>query len=111
MVDSISSNMAAPLGAQASAAHVPARPEPAVQVTGTAAGRHGGNATTQHGGKTHTPRGAESPEQAFEEINTTEQAWGTGMRFENGEDTQPEVVSVSATKMGERRDQNPNEEM
>lgn len=111
MVDSISSNVAAPLGAQASAAPVPARPEPAVQVTGTAAGRHGGNATAQQGGNTHIPRGAESPEQAFEEINTMMQAWDTGMRFEIDEDTQRVVVSIIDTKSGDVLRQIPSEEV
>jgi len=110
MVDSISSNMAVPLSALAGAAPTPARPEPAVQVTATANSRNGGNATS-HDGAARRPETAETPEQAFDEINAVMQAWDTGMRFEIDEDTQQLVVSIIDTTTGDVLRQIPSEEV
>ncbi len=111
MVDSISSNMASPQSALISAAPTPARPEPAVQVTGAAAGRNGGNATAQQGSTAYAAAAPAPLDQAFEEINAAMQAWDTGMRFEIDEDTQRLVVSVVDTKTGDVLRQIPSEEV
>ena len=111
MVDSISSNMAAPLSGLADAAATQQRPEPAVQVTHTERGRNGGNATSQQGGAFSRNDGSGSVEDAFEEINAAMQAWDTGMRFEIDEDTQQLVVSVIDTKSGDVLRQIPSEEV
>ena len=110
MVDSISSNMAAPLSGLADGTPTPHRPEPAVQVTQAAGARNGGNATAQQG---DTPQrdGGVAIEQAFEEINAAMQAWDTGMRFEIDEDTHKVVVSIVDTKSGEVLRQIPSEEV
>lgn len=108
MVDSISSNMASPLSGFANAAPTPQRPEPAVQVTNTAAGRNGGNATAQQGNGNEASRPATD---TFEEINNAMQAWDTGLRFEIDEDTQQLVVSIVDSKTGEVIRQVPNEEV
>lgn len=110
MVDSISSNMAAPGFGLASGEPTAQRPEPAVQVTQVAAARNGGNATGYQNGA--APRdGKASVEEAFEEINAAMQAWDTGMRFEIDEDTQQVVVSIVDTKSGDVLRQIPSEEV
>ena len=109
MVDSISSNMPAPMGGHTDPALNAQRPEPAVQVTGAAAGRHGGNATTQQ--EQGFTRSGASTEEAFDEINAAMEAWSTGMRFELDEDTQQMVVSIIDTKSGDVLRQIPSEEV
>ena len=109
MVDSISSNMPASLGGHTDPAYNAQRPEPAVQVTHTAAGRNGGNATTQQ--EQGYSRSGASPDEAFEEINAAMDAWSTGMRFELDEDTQQMVVSIIDTKSGDVLRQIPSEEV
>lgn len=111
MVDSISSNMPAPLSALADTAPTQARPEPAVQVTGTAAARNGGDAAARQNGAGAQRGGAEHPQEAFEEINAAMQAWDTGMRFEIDEDTQELVVSIIDSQSGEVLRQIPSEEV
>ena len=111
MVDSISSSTPVPLSTQAAAAPTPARPEPAVQVTDAAAGRHGGNATAGREDSRHRSDATGTPESPFEEINAAMQAWDTGMRFEIDEDTQRLVVSVIDTQSGEVLRQIPSEEV
>ena len=111
MVDSISSNMAAPLSALAGANPTPARPEPAIQVTGAAAGRNGGNAASQQGGNAASPDTPRPMEETFDEINAAMQAWNTGMRFEIDEDTHQLVVSIIDTKSGDVLRQIPSEEV
>ncbi len=111
MVDSISSNMAAPVSGLADAAVNQQRPEPAVQVTQAEAGRNGGNATAQQGGAFPGKDSAGSIEDAFEQINAAMQAWSTGMRFELDEDTQRMVVSIINTESGEVLRQIPSEEV
>lgn len=109
MVDSISSNMAAPFGGPTDAAASAQRPEPAVQVTRSEAARNGGNATTQQGDEFSRAYG--SADEAFEEINAAMEAWATGMRFELDEDTQQMVVSIIDTKSGDILRQIPSEEV
>ena len=112
MVDSISSNIASALPAQAGSEPAPARPEPAVQVTAAAEARNGGNATARQGSgdsAAHTAPGAR--DDLFEEINSAMQAWSTGMRFEIDEDTQQLVVSIIDTKSGEVLRQIPSDEV
>src|SRR5690606_29023087 len=83
----------------------------AVQVTGAAAARNGGNAASnQNGAGAHTDAGVK-PEDAFEEINSAMEAWATGMRFELDEDTQQLVVSIIDTQSGEVLRQIPSEEV
>ena len=106
MVDSISSNMASPYTGIADPAATPQRPEPAVQVTRSEAGRNGGNAASQDRA---LPRG--DVEATFEEINNAMQAWSTGMRFEIDEDTQQLVVSIIDSKTGDVIRQVPGEEV
>lgn len=110
MVDSISSNMPAPLPALAGGTPAPVRPEPAVRVTHSAEARNGGNATAGHQGAGTQP-GTARPEDAFEEINAAMKAWDTGMRFEIDEDTQQLVVSIVDTESGEVLRQIPSEEV
>jgi len=112
MVDSISSNMAAPLSGPADSPAALQRPEPAVKVTHTESGRNGGNATAQSG-NTFPPsqNGYPIEEAFFEEINSAMQAWDTGMRFEIDEDTQQLVVSIIDTKSGDVLRQIPSEEV
>jgi len=110
MVDSISSNLAAGLSVPASSP-APARPEPAVQVTATAHVQNGGDAARSQSdtsGRGGTPQGVAD---AFDEINSTMEAWNTGMRFEIDEDTQQLVVSVIDTNSGEVLRQIPSEEV
>jgi flagellar protein FlaG len=109
MVDSISNNMAAPQSTLATPTQV--LPEPAVQVTSAAAGRHGGNATPQHGGKGYPQSTFDNPEQAFDEINAMMKAWDTGLRFEIDEDTHKVVVSIIDTTTGDVLRQIPSEEV
>lgn len=111
MVDSISSNMAAAQAGMPGAAPMPARPEPAVQVTGASAGRNGGDAAAQHGSTGQPFGSASTAEDAFEQINAAMQAWDTGMRFEIDEDTQQLVVSIVDTKTGDVLRQIPSEEV
>lgn len=111
MVDSISNNMPAPVPALSGATPTAARPEPAVQVTSTAAARNGGNATAQQFGNGAKPQGPAQIEEAFEEINAAMQAWDTGMRFEIDEDTQQVVVSIIDTQSGDVLRQIPSEEV
>jgi len=111
MVDSISSHVPAPLPVPAEAAVVATRPEPAVQVTSSNAGRNGGNAAGQHGNTNSRAGNPASIEDAFEEINAAMQAWDTGMRFEIDEDTQQLVVSIIDTKSGDVLRQIPSEEV
>lgn len=111
MVDSISSNMAGPQPGTPVAAPMPARPEPAVQVTTVSAGRNGGNATAQQGQTGQPSGGSPTLEDAFEQINAAMQAWDTGMRFEIDEDTQQLVVSIVDTKTGDVLRQIPSEEV
>lgn len=108
MVDSISSNMPVPLSTQADAAPTQTRPEPAVQVTGAAATRNGGNAAS---GQESVFARAGASENPFEEINAAMQAWSTGMRFEIDEDTQQLVVSIIDSESGEVLRQIPSEEV
>lgn len=111
MVDSISSNIPAPLSGLADAAATPQRPEPAVQVTRPESGRNGGDAATRQDGTFPRADAGGTVEDAFDEINTAMQAWDTGMRFEIDEDTQQLVVSVIDTKSGDVLRQIPSEEV
>ena len=110
MVDSISSNMPAGLPVPASSP-VPARPDPAVQVTASAEARNGGDAARRHGDTGSRSDAPQNPADAFDEINSTMEAWNTGMRFEIDEDTQQLVVSVIDTNSGEVLRQIPSEEV
>jgi Uncharacterized flagellar protein FlaG len=110
MVDSISSNMAAGLPVPANTP-APTRPEPAVQVTGAAEVRNGGDAARGQGNLGGRANAPQNTEEAFEEINAAMQAWNTGMRFEIDEDTQKLVVSVVDTQSGEVLRQIPSEEV
>lgn len=111
MVDSISSNMPAPMPVPAEAAVTAARPEPAVKVTGSAAGRNGGNAASQQDNANVRSDSSASMEEAFDEINAAMQAWDTGMKFEIDEDTHQVVVSIIDTKSGDVLRQIPSEEV
>ena len=111
MVDSISSNLPAPMAVPGTGAHAPERPEPAVQVTGAAAARNGGDAASYRNGAGTNSGSAVKPEEAFEEINSAMQAWATGMRFELDEDTQRLVVSIIDTQSGDVLRQIPSEEV
>ncbi len=106
MMDSISSNMPAPLAGFMNASATPARPEPAVQVTRTEGGLNGGNATTQH-----DRTSAHTIESTFVEINASMEAWATGMRFEIDEETRQLVVSILDSKTGDVVRQIPSEEV
>lgn len=111
MVDSISSNMPAPLPVPAETMSTAARPEPAVQVTGAAATRNGGNAASQQGYANGRSGSSASMEEAFDEINSAMQAWDTGMKFEIDEDTHQVVVSIIDSKSGDVLRQIPSEEV
>ena len=108
MVDSISSNMAAPLSSLTDATPTQSRPEPAVQVTNVASSRNDGNASSRQNGNPSQPL---APEDAFDEINHAMQAWDTGMRFEIDEDTHKLVVSIIDSKSGDVIRQIPSEEV
>lgn len=108
MVDSISSNMAAPLSSLTDATPTQSRSEPAVQVTTIASSRNDGDASSRQNGSPSQPL---APEEAFDEINQAMQAWNTGMRFEIDEDTQQLVVSIIDSTSGDVIRQIPSEEV
>ena len=110
MVDSISSNIPAPIAGTASEPR-PVRPEPAVQVTKAADANNQGDLANQQYGAGAQRHAADNADDPFAEVNAAMEAWATSMKFELDEDTQQMVVSVIDSESGEVLRQIPSEEV
>ena len=112
MVNPIASSLAGALYGQAQPANVQATqaPEPAVQVTGTAAAQLGGNAAqSQFAGNGNGGQGEQPPADAIENLNKRLEAWSTGIRFEMNDEAQRMVVSIVDKETGDVIRQVPSE--